>query len=485
MTIDAEKPRVNTQRQFDEDVEEEKALGALLAVRRLLEKTAPDQFAKVLEREWSNVILDRLANSTLKPVQVRGHLTLAAKRRATCMGVLDEFLARVMPAPRTLDQARASTGFTDARYQPGDEPEELIDELLPRDGVTMIGGQSGAGKTFVLIGVALALATGADFLGYPVRERVGVIIAAAEGAGTIAARIEAAKRHAGLEGDVPIGVIHRVPDLKDPAQCDAFAADVQLLAQDMEMRYGLRVGMLGLDTVTSAFSIENENDNSEAAHVCKVLAWLGTSTGMAIVPLHHFGKSADQGLRGASAWRANVDHGLSVIADRSGSTGKVGARSINMMKSRIGEEGPICGFELKQIKLGVNRYGKDISTCVAIRTAIPVELPKPKKVSEGDLAFAASFNECAISAHDSGSKRRIFGDGPVVPAVQLEHVLREFKRRYAADEDQPDQRREAMKKAWQRAKKAAIESRAYVTETDVRGNIWIWLAKAENQNRLL
>jgi RecA-family ATPase len=57
--------------------------------------------------------------------------------------------------------------------------------LIPPGDVAFIGGQSGAGKTFIAIYLAVSLASGRAFFGRRVKERVGVAILAAEGAATI------------------------------------------------------------------------------------------------------------------------------------------------------------------------------------------------------------------------------------------------------------------------------------------------------------
>lgn len=476
MTIDASKQPVNTRR-FAEDDDEAAAMSALLMLQATLKKTQPDQFARVLHREWTNRIADHVSAGNIQPVQVRGHLRVAADGRASCLGVVDEFLRQMLPVPRSIDQAKNGLSFTEADYAPGDEPEELIKRLLPRDGVTMIGGQSGAGKTFALIAMALALATGTDFLGHPVRERVGVIIAAAEGAGTIAARLEAAKRHAGITGKLPIGIIRRVPNLKDGEECQPFVDDVRMLAADMEARHGVRVGVLAIDTITSAFAIENENDNSEAAHVCKILAWMAESLGLAVVPVHHFGKSADQGLRGASAWRANVDHGLSILADRDGATGQVTARSINVMKSRIGEEGPVCGLRLVPVELGVNRYNETIVTCAVDVTDLPLPKAKEKKLptAKTDRQFSKAFDDVMIA---KGKAKRVRGDGPIVRMVPVELVRNEFMRRHVSGGASGAY--DAKRKAWKRALERALDGGAYAGETDPKTGIeMIWDTMAE------
>src|SRR5713101_3844306 len=62
------------------------------------------------------------------------------------------------------------------------EPEpRLIDDLLSTSGLTLVGGQSGAGKTFLVIMMMVCLAEKKPFFGREVRERVGTLYVAGEG----------------------------------------------------------------------------------------------------------------------------------------------------------------------------------------------------------------------------------------------------------------------------------------------------------------
>lgn len=93
-------------------------------------------------------------------------------------------------------------------------PPTLVKKLLPLTGVAFLGGQSGAGKTFVAVDLAVALASGSSFFGCPVQERVGVVILAGEGGDTLASRVLAARMARGMDWRLPIAWMD-VPDLND------------------------------------------------------------------------------------------------------------------------------------------------------------------------------------------------------------------------------------------------------------------------------
>lgn len=471
MTINAEPRTVNRKGRPQDDPKSPHVVAeaTLSRVVGILQKTKPDQFANVLEREWRNELENLVAHGYILPEWLGVRLLDGANGRANCNGAVDYFLAQLFPAQKTLDDIKANLGFSDGAYRPGDEPEELIKRLLPKEGVTMIGGQSGAGKTFFLLSMALALATGEPFMGMPTRERVGVIIVAAEGAGTISSRLEAARRHAGITGAIPISVLKRPPVLDTPQAIADLTADLKRLMLEMTVKHGVRVGMVAIDTVSSAFALVNENDNSEVANVCRCLANMAHELRVALVPVHHFGKDQAQGLRGASAWRANVDHAISIMAEREPGTDKVTMRSVNLMKSRIGEEGEFCAMTLVPIRLGENRYGEEIYSCAVEPSEKPKPQPKKRKGSVGEKKFAEAYEFVC----DPSVRRSVGGNGPSVPAVRLEQVKAEFARRYVSDSDTEKNRKDATNLAWKRALEAAQQIGAYATENH-RDVAWIW-----------
>jgi hypothetical protein len=62
-------------------------------------------------------------------------------------------------------------------------PQMLVRDTVPKDGICFIAGQSGAGKTFIAIELAICLAEELSFFGRKVRERIGSAFVLAEGGG--------------------------------------------------------------------------------------------------------------------------------------------------------------------------------------------------------------------------------------------------------------------------------------------------------------
>ena len=232
----------------------------------------------------------------------------------------------------------------------------LIEGVMPLEGLPFIGGQSSAGKTFVAILIAACAASGKMLFGHAVNERVGSVIVAAEGKAMLRARIAAAMKELGIEENAPIAWVKQVPDFNRAEGQQAFVQDLRALDNHFRDQFGVRLGLVFVDTVSASFDIKEEADNAEAARVCKVMRRIGDAISALVVPIHHYGKNAAVGLRGASAWRANADFVLSVMADIDPQTGNVTNRQLAVAKDRDGAQGALTPFTLKPVELGLDDW---------------------------------------------------------------------------------------------------------------------------------
>jgi hypothetical protein len=243
-------------------------------------------------------------------------------------------------------------------------PRMLIKKLIPVSGIAFLGGQSSAGKTFVAVALGVALASGAQFFGHRVKEQVGVLYIAAEGAGNFAARVAAAKIEAGVKRPIPFVWTAIVPALGTPQEIEGFISKLRAVAQQIQQRYGVRLGAVFIDTVAACFSMQDENSNAEVSRVCAIMRYIGNSIGALVLPIHHYGKDAATGLRGASAFRGAADVVISVTAEIDQSNGCVSNRGLANAKARDAEQGPIAPFRLDYVKLGVDEDGEEFGTLV-------------------------------------------------------------------------------------------------------------------------
>ncbi len=356
---------------------------------------------------------------------------------------------------------------------PIEPPPFLITGLVPAEGVVFIGGQSGAGKTFIGVDLARALASATAFFGRPCKERVGVAILAAEGAGTLATRIAAAKQPFSIDAKLPVAWLSDVPDLMKPENLDLVADLLRRLDARFRDSHGVRLGAVIIDTVAAAFAINDMNNGADASKVLDACRKLGAATGAVIVPVHHYGKDASSGLLGSHIFRAGSDVILSVLADREQTTGNVRDRTLSLAKSRTGVEGPIAPFELESVLLGRTQDGEEFGTC-AVRPDLDAApkaatTGKKPKVHRGEQALKDAIGEAFANKPE---QVRVQGNGPLVSAVRLRHVRDAFARFYVVGESEPKVKADAVRKAFQRALNEL--GKAYGMGSWA-GDEWIWL----------
>jgi hypothetical protein len=179
------------------------------------------------------------------------------------------------------------------------EPERwLWDCFLPFGTVTLLAGYMKTGKTTFAYPLALAVAHGQPFLGYPTRQAAVLILAIEEPSRLILGRL----RRFGLRSTDCVH-LHRgrlAYDNKTLAAIKAFVVE-----------QGVR--LLMIDTLSTFWGIRDENNNTEVIQRFKPLLILARETDCAVLVLHHERKSGgDDGrsIRGGSALFGLVDQAL-------------------------------------------------------------------------------------------------------------------------------------------------------------------------------
>ncbi len=352
---------------------------------------------------------------------------------------------------------------------PLDEPAELVQGMFPADGIAFLGGQSGAGKTFMAVDLAVSVCTQQPFFNRKIRNKVGVAYVAAEGVSTLGVRFEAARRRRDAGRRLAIASVSQSGDLSQAGEIETLVSTLLAIDSCFREEHGCPLGLVIIDTLAAAFTIKDENANGEASATMRSLRAISEATRALVLVVHHYGKSSDTGLRGASAYRAGADAVLSVIGTRDQITGVCRDRSVAVAKSRTGYEGPLSGFDLIEMEMGSNRYGEPLFSCAIEQTTFAPKA-KGRPATAAMRLFREAF-ECA--SLESGEMHHLNGCGPMVKAVRL-HSLREeyLRRKVTGEEDGSTQKASAMK-----AFRRAIDNLPadFSTETSA-GVEWVWQA---------
>jgi RecA-family ATPase len=182
----------------------------------------------------------------------------------------------------------------------------LVEHILPRRGVAMIGGAPKCAKSWAGLDLALSISSGTPCFGhFTVPEPAPALIYLAEDpAAVVKTRLAGICRHRGLDlGTLPIHVI-TVPVLRLDIERDRTR-----LSETVRAR---RPRLLLLDPFVRLHRI-NENDAGEVSALLAYLRELERELDLAIVLVHHArkngsaGAQAGQGLRGSGDFYAFVD----------------------------------------------------------------------------------------------------------------------------------------------------------------------------------
>jgi hypothetical protein len=234
-------------------------------------------------------------------------------------------------------------------------PEWLVKGVIPQAGLCVLYGESGSGKTFMALDIAMAMA-----LGQPWRERrvrqCPIVYIAAEGAGGFRNRVVAALRHRGLRAsDVPMTVINAAPNLllKD----DALDIVASIKAQGP-------CGVVIVDTFAQVMPGANENAGEDMGKALAHCRGIHRATGALVLLVHHSGKDASKGARGWSGLKAAADAELEVTRGPQG-------RALRVSKQKDGEDGVSWGFGLEIVPVGQDSDSEIITSCIVTEQATP------------------------------------------------------------------------------------------------------------------
>lgn len=201
----------------------------------------------------------------------------------------------------------------------------LLDRILPLGVVGLIAAGGGTGKSYVMLQLAVSIATGRAFLGIPVSDAGAVLLICAEDERDELhrrlSRIIERMREVGEFGEAEdellrerlfiasrVGEDNLMTTVVDGAATKTTLAErIALLAEQVPA-----LKLIGLDPV-SRFRGGNENDNEAATRFVEVIEKLRAATGASVLMAHHMSK---EGLRaGADRLTPEALRGASALLD--------------------------------------------------------------------------------------------------------------------------------------------------------------------------
>jgi hypothetical protein len=214
-------------------------------------------------------------------------------------------------------------------------PEWYVPGLFQESTVAVLAGEAGVGKSFVMLDIALCIASGTDFIFRSVK-RGKVLYVVAEGAGSFGKRIAAWQDRKGVQ--VPedrIGFVEAGVNLSDEVSMAAFTKVLEAEEADF----------IVLDTLSQLSSVDNENDAAQLSAVFRMAKRLrDVRPGSTVVIVHHVNKGSGK-VRGSSVIRSNAD---TVVIARGNAKGfNLTTELAHDGKQKDGSAETIEGFKLE------------------------------------------------------------------------------------------------------------------------------------------
>jgi hypothetical protein len=181
------------------------------------------------------------------------------------------------------------------------EPEPMTwiwEPYLPEGALVLLAAFMKVGKSTFAYALAVAIAQGRLFLGYPTKQGGVLILAVEEHGRDVRRRLE----RFGMWPEDPVHVhVGRLEP--SPETLEALRAFIS----------GNSIRVVILDTLARFWSVDDENDNAEVVRQASPLLDLARETGAVMLVVHHEGKGGGhdgRGIRGASALFALADQAL-------------------------------------------------------------------------------------------------------------------------------------------------------------------------------
>lgn len=298
------------------------------------------------------------------------------------------------------------------------EIEWVIEDIVPSNSIGMIYGPSGCGKSHIVLSMAAMIANGRNWFDNNTTQG-DVLVLAGEGHRGLASRLKAIEKEHNLIIDRDkLRVSSRSIGLDTDSGYSQALQAIEAL--------GTPPKVIFIDTLSRHLMESGENSNDDMARFINKLEDIRLTYGCTIILVHHTGKSTNNGARGASALKANVDFSFEV----SGQNKKC---SLSCDKMKDADDAiPPKYFEIKAVDLDqVSSKEKPITGACVVESTQTMS-HKVTKQSKADLALAcfskdkkawqqAYVQRCTDSISDESkgkqfreARKSLFSDGKVI-----------------------------------------------------------------------
>ena len=228
----------------------------------------------------------------------------------------------------------------------------LIKRVLPAEGLGVIYGRPGSGKTFSVMDIAMHISVGLTWRGQKTA-RASVSYVSPEAGRLGANRVIGWCRHHDIAWPDTFRLSPAQIDLSSAdTDADALIADIKASQPDCRL--------VVIDTLNRAMAGGDENSGEDMGNFVRLCDKIGKALNAFVLVVHHSGKDAAKGSRGHSSLLGAVSLELEVSREQ----GQPGV--IKVTKMRDGEDGAEYGFAIGSVELGHDEDGEVVSTGISV-----------------------------------------------------------------------------------------------------------------------
>lgn len=261
--------------------------------------------------------------------------------------------------------------------------------ILPESGLGVIYGPPGAGKSFLLLDVACAIAEGRPWFGRSTR-RAPVVYLCLEGSGGFAQRVKAWQHANGRPAPELLKIVPESLHLHHEEDVAELSRTVMAWVKSLPV--GLARPVLIVDTLNRAMPGSDENGSADMGRSLQGCAELQRALGGLVVLVHHSGKDADRGPRGHTSLLAAAD--VSVLVGRNSK-----GRYWESKKVKDGSDDVQGAFELMQVPLGQDDDGDPVTSCV-----VQEDVARPPEKDAAHLSDSLKMALTTLSDSAGGAR---------------------------------------------------------------------------------
>jgi hypothetical protein len=284
-------------------------------------------------------------------------------------------------------------------------PVEVMERIALANCITVAVGESGAGKTFLLLLIAACVSDGVHCLGRSVRQG-SVLYLSFEG-DALGLRVRALRDVAGHRLE-HVYVIRAADPLSPVVTRDgehrsvgeiSIADGIEALCAQLAIDGKPPIRLIVIDTVRASLSGSEDSSEDVAAYLRVVRRLLRLVPGAACVLAHHAGwqdgEDRRKRERGSSAWRGNVDVTLYLEAGEHDASRGETRLTLRTLKIRDAERPAPLHLVRRRVELPglVDAYGYPLTSCLIE----PDRRTREDRQAEATLAAEAKHQQTDVA----------------------------------------------------------------------------------------